>query len=445
MNDLPDPVLRLGPYVLLDEIGRGGMARVHLARMLGTAGFARTVAIKRLRPEHLQEDTYIAALVDEARVVARVSHSNVVQTLDVVLQGSELFVVMEYVHGVSLASLVLAATAPAPTGVTAAIIAGALRGLHAAHRATDPHGKSLELVHRDISPHNILIDTDGVSRLHDFGVAKSLGRVQHTRAGQVKGRPAYMAPEQVHGKVTSRSDIFAMGVVLWEALTGEKLFARRNDAETLAAVLGTRVERPSARGGRSSDALDAVVMKSLDRRPEHRYATALAMAQAIEAAVAPASSAEVAGWVERHAGAVLGARQARLLDIERAYPASPIPVVGVASITSSGARWPTPGRRWLAAGALLAAGAFGVAAMRARPPSKSDNVTPPHPVETIADMPAASPNLDGDLPIVSASTSASRSTPRARTRPAPAQTSSSCKPPYTVDEDGRHRYKRECF
>src|SRR5581483_5010714 len=180
-------------YVLSAVIGRGGMARVHLGRLIGADGFSRVVAIKRLHP-HLAEDKVFArAFIDEARLASRVRHPNVVQTLDVAREGDELLLVMEYVPGASLATLTRIAQErgePIPPKIIAAILSGALIGLHAAHDAEDERGEPLHLVHRDVSPQNILVGADGITRVLDFGIAKAAGRLQTTMDGNIKGKIA---------------------------------------------------------------------------------------------------------------------------------------------------------------------------------------------------------------------------------------------------------------
>src|SRR5262249_20405529 len=161
--------------------------------------------------------------LDEARLAARIHHPNVVQTLDVAVTQGELFVVLEYVNGDSLAHLLRTANAngrAVPPEIASAVVFGVLQGLHAAHEAVVEQGNPLELVHRDVSPHNVLVGVDGVARVLDFGVAKARGRSQTTREGQLKGKLAYMAPEQIGGRVTRRTDVFAASIVLWEALAG---------------------------------------------------------------------------------------------------------------------------------------------------------------------------------------------------------------------------------
>ena len=193
------------------------MASVHLGLLLGAVGFSRTVAIKRLHRQYAQDPDFVAMFLDEARLVARIRHPNVVPTLDVTVTDGELFLVMEYIPGESLTRLIREGTSRSDRmqpNVAATIIAGVLHGLHAAHEARGERNEPLGIVHRDVSPQNVLVGTDGAPRVLDFGVAKAAGRLQTTREGQLKGKLAYMAPEQFEGIATRASDVYSASVVL---------------------------------------------------------------------------------------------------------------------------------------------------------------------------------------------------------------------------------------
>src|SRR5690606_22755098 len=245
-----EPVRTIGRYALFDEIAAGGMATVHLGRLLGPVGFSRTVAIKRLHSHFAKDPDFSAGFVDEARLAARIHHPNVVPIIAVLPAGGELSLVMDYVEGDSLAKVLRHATTTdetIPLSIASAIICGALYGLHAAHEAVDESGEPMHIVHRDISPQNILVGSDGVPRIVDFGVAKAAQRLQTTAEGQVKGKIAYMAPEQIRqAEISRKSDIYAMGVVLWEALAGKRLFTSENHANLMSKVLA-EIGRASCR------------------------------------------------------------------------------------------------------------------------------------------------------------------------------------------------------
>ena len=239
----------IGRYALHDELASGGMASVHLGRLIGSVGFSRAVAIKRMHAFLAHDPEFVAMFVDEARLAGRIRHPNVVPTLDVVASDGELFLVMEYVLGESL-NRVLAANKTTggriPLDVVSAIVIGVLEGLHAAHEAKDERGEPLSIVHRDVSPQNILIGGDGVARVFDFGVAKAAGRMQTTQDGSLRGKVAYMAPEQLSNvEVDRRTDVWAAGVVIWEMLANARLFASDSAAGLVRMVLTKEVPPPS--------------------------------------------------------------------------------------------------------------------------------------------------------------------------------------------------------
>ena len=316
------PSRLLGRYVIYDEIASGGMASVHFGRMRGAVGFSRTVAIKSLHPHFARDAEFISMFLDEVRLVSRIKHPNVAAPLDVVLieQSAELFLIMEYIHGETLACLLqgaILANVTVPPAVSASIMSGVLRGLHSAHEATDELGAPLNVVHRDVSPHNIMVGVDGVPRVLDFGVAKAVSRSQSTSQGQLKGKIAYMAPEQLGASpIDRRADIFAAGIVFWEALTLRWLFVADDAAGIMGRVQMAPIDRPSASNPGVSPALDRVVLKALDRDVNLRFQTAQDFADAIEEAIALPSTRKMSEWVAYLGGQHLADASARLSAIE---------------------------------------------------------------------------------------------------------------------------------
>jgi serine/threonine protein kinase len=310
----------LGRYALYDVIASGGMATVHFGRLQGPVGFARTVAIKRLHPQFARDPEFVSMFLDEARLAARIRHPNVVPTLDVVALEGELFLVMEYVQGEPLGALLRGSRErreKIPIAYAVAIVAGALRGLHAAHEAKDERGSPLGIVHRDISPQNIIVGVDGVPRVLDFGVAKAAGRLQVTRDGQIKGKIAYMSPEQIRSSGTDRrTDIYAAGAVLWEALAGARLFHADNDVAVLAKVLEGKVPPPSALTKGIPPELDAIVAQALSKSPDDRFATARDMARMLDGVVPLVPTAEIGEWVETVGAEHLATRTQTVSRIE---------------------------------------------------------------------------------------------------------------------------------
>ncbi|AKT42654.1 serine/threonine-protein kinase [Chondromyces crocatus] len=285
----PEPVLlRAGRYETLRPIASGGMATVYLGRALGGGGFERLVAIKVLHPHVSSEPEFVAMFLDEARLAAQIHHPNVVATLDLV--QDPLFLVMEYVEGPSLYALLRACKKhqhPLPLGIGLRIFVDMLAGLHAAHELTDVSGLPLRLVHRDVSPQNVLVGADGISRITDFGVARAESRISTTRGGALKGKLGYMSPEQVRAQaVDRRSDVYAAGAVLWEILTGERLFKADNEAAMITQILTGSPLNPRSEAPDVPEALDVACMHALTNDANRRYATAAAFAEAIEQAVA---------------------------------------------------------------------------------------------------------------------------------------------------------------
>ncbi|MEJ7728112.1 MAG: serine/threonine-protein kinase [Polyangiaceae bacterium] len=296
-----DESRRLDRYELIGEIASGGMATVYLARLGGVGGFQRFVAIKRLHPHLAGEPEFVEMFLDEARLAAGIHHPNVVPILEVGTSERGYYLVMEYIEGDTLARVVARALskhegAVVPRPILMRVLLDALAGLAAAHDLIDARGQPVGLVHRDVSPQNILVGIDGSSRLTDFGVARATARLASTRTGKLKGKLAYMAPEQTKSVPTDRrADLFSMGVILWEVLTGRRLFKSDSEAVTLSRLLIEPI--PSAReiDPRVPLALDDVAAHALQRNPADRYQTATEMGDALERAAREAEDGKDAG------------------------------------------------------------------------------------------------------------------------------------------------------
>jgi serine/threonine-protein kinase len=269
------------------------MASVYLGRALGVGGFERVVAIKVMHPDLAADPAFVAMFLDEARLAARVRHPNVVATLDIQESGKGLFLVMEYVEGPSLSAVRRALSQRGetlPLGIALRIMLDALLGLHAAHEQIGADGEPLHIVHRDATPQNILVGVDGLTKITDFGVARAESRLGHSKTGSVKGKLAYMSPQQVRGEaVDRRADVYAAGVVLWELLVGRRLFAADNDGTLLYRVMAGVSQSCREAGAAIPESIDRAVMGALQLDVEARHPSALAFAEALETAAADAS------------------------------------------------------------------------------------------------------------------------------------------------------------
>ncbi len=321
--DHGDPARWLGRYELIGEIASGGMATVFLARRDGAGGFQRLVAVKRLHPHLAHQEEFVQMFLDEARLAAAIHHPHVVPILE---SENGNYVVMEFIEGDTLAGLserALARGVMLPRTVVVRIVLDALAGLHAAHQLEDGEGRLLGLVHRDCTPQNILIGTDGSSRITDFGVARAASRLAITRSQTVKGKVAYLSPEQATaGELDRRSDLFTMGIVLWEILAGRPLFLTDNDATTVSRLLGGPIPSVRQFAPDVSPDLDEVCTRALQRSAARRYPTAAAMAEALEAAARHTlGDAGSPGEVGRCVEMLLGSDLAAQRDAVRAWTA----------------------------------------------------------------------------------------------------------------------------
>jgi serine/threonine-protein kinase len=277
--------LSVGKFRLIASLGQGGMADVYLAVASGVGGFNKLQVLKRLRPERAEEQGIVEMFLDEARLAAQLNHPNVVSTLEVCEDGEDYFMVMEYLDGTPFNRLLSKAkSTPAPPGVILKIVAEALRGLHYAHDLNNFDGQPLNIVHRDVSPHNIFITFDGHTKVLDFGIAKAASHMVQTAAGMVKGKIGYMSPEQVRlEKVDRRADVFAMGLVLAEGLSGKRFWEGMPDLAILDQLNSGKIDRLEVVMKMIPPGpLSKIVVKSLASSPADRYPSALAMATDIE-------------------------------------------------------------------------------------------------------------------------------------------------------------------
>lgn len=495
-------------YELVGELASGGMATVYLARMRRPMGFSRLVAVKCMHPQYAKDPAFASMFVDEARLTAGLRHPNIVPTLDIVADDGHLLLVMEYVEGATVGGLLEAnqrAKGHIPASIAAAVVHDLCLGLHAAHEARDDDGSPLAIIHRDVSPQNVMVGTDGHARVLDFGVAKAKNQVQHSLDNEIKGKIPYMPPEQLCGETLDRRvDVYAAGVVLWEMLVGKRLFEGPSETVIARKVLDDVVVPPSARIEGISSELDAIVMKALAREARDRFASALEMAEALEK-VELAPRKEVAAWVKALAETTVKPLTASPLPSAAAatsnhevpersdslVPTSvdmPVEMTTiVAALEKAATRHgdlpmpsivrPLPKKRPLAgvlvaAACLLAGIAVSKAAMTSKPAAAAQmtpvSVTVPVALRGVASLgvpengdPVRDTTAHEAEPFEPAKAEASKSNAKpvngkpAAKRAVAAEPSAtpeagvdakpSCRPPYTVDADGHRHYKLECI
>ncbi len=297
--------VEFGQYRLLERIGVGGMAEVWKARMTGVEGFQKTVAIKKILPHLTDSPAFVDMFIDEAKLAAQLNHANIIHIYDLGKIGADYYIAMEYVEGENLRNILNAARErgkPLSVGLALHVAARLASALEHAHHKRDFEDRDLGLVHRDVSPQNVLIGYEGTIKLCDFGIVKAVSKSSHTQMGALKGKLQYMSPEQAWGKVVDgRSDIFAVGTLLFEMLTGRRLFAGESEMEVLEAVRECRVQKPSELRPEVSDDVDAVVLKALEVEPGERFQSAGDLARRLEdllAAMRPSpGQAELAAYM----------------------------------------------------------------------------------------------------------------------------------------------------
>ncbi len=319
----------LGRYELLMPIASGGMAAVWAARLRGSRGFQKIVAVKTILPQLVDDPRFDQMFLDEASLASRIRHPHIVEILDLGEQDGVLYLVMEWVDGEAV-STVLRTAGKSPSGVpipiAVRIVSQACAGLHAAHELRDESGELLGLVHRDVSPQNLLIAFDGVVKVVDFGVAKATQRASgNTNAGQVKGKAAYMSPEQAEGRaIDRRTDIFALGIVLYVLTTGRHPFRADNENATIRNICApTPVDAPSQHALDYPLALEHVVMKALSKDPAQRFATAHDMLRALNQALPESRRVMTDDLVAEYMRTLFAGRQAqRTSDLRMALRTS---------------------------------------------------------------------------------------------------------------------------
>ena len=340
MSPGPDERQRFGRYETLFRIARGGMAEVYAARAWGEGGFQKIVALKRMRPELAEDARFVTMFLDEGRTAANIASPNVVSTLDMGrADDNSLYLVMELVTGISLQRLMTELRlrqVAIPVGIAVEMVAQAANGLHGAHEARSPVGDPLEIVHRDCSPHNILVDVLGQVKITDFGIAKALERQTRSQVGEMKGKLSYLSPEQARGKpLDRRSDIFTLGVVGWELLAGRQLFDANNAVEAIHKVVSMPIPRIDEARPEVSGAVAEALAQALARDPDERFASAAAFANALRNALGARSPSpsEIGEFVRAHGGDALrlveqGIRQAlgAKIEVEEAPTSNEYPI-----------------------------------------------------------------------------------------------------------------------
>lgn len=300
---------RLGRYRVVRRLASGGMCEVYLARAEGEAGFAKPVALKLVLPHLVEEANFTTLLRHEAKLAAYLNHPNIVQTFELGREGDELYIAMEYVHGRTLREVLAEADGPLPLDVALSILVATCTALHTAHCATGESGSVLGVVHRDVSPANVMLRHDGVVKVVDFGIAKAMTETTMTKTGTLKGKSGYMSPEQCRGdELTAASDIFNLGILLYETTTGRRAFVGANIFETMNRIVDSRYKPPRSHLPEYPLELASIVDEVLADDPSQRPASALALRQRLEAFAMSAglhlSELVVQQWLEHKFGPV---------------------------------------------------------------------------------------------------------------------------------------------
>ena len=272
---------RFGKYSLLNRIAVGGMAEIFLARQEGLEGFEKTICIKRIRPHLSSQPNFVRMFLNEAKLAAQLNHPNIVQIYDLGRIADSYFIAMEYISGRDMSRIIPKAEKagiPFPMIYALRIASNVCEGLYYAHTKTDAYGNPLHVVHRDVTPENVLVGFNGTVKIVDFGIAKANTQLEQTRAGEIKGKLSYMSPEQAMGaQLDARSDIFALGSVVYEWVTGYKLFTGENEMAILKSIIDGKIYPPSYFKEDVPEAVERILMKALEKDKEKRYQSAWEM------------------------------------------------------------------------------------------------------------------------------------------------------------------------
>jgi serine/threonine protein kinase len=299
-------------YEILSKLATGGMAEIFIAHAANVVGIERYVVLKRVLREHAKDAHFVRMFLDEARLVAQLQHPNIAQVYDLGKLGDSYFFTMEYVHGATVRTLISESQdqhRAIPIASVLAMVAGVAAGLHHAHERHDVAGRALEIVHRDITPSNLMVSYEGAVKIVDFGVAKAAHRTHETASGTVKGKISYLSPEQCRGaEIDRRSDLFSLGIVMWELLTLDRLYARASDFEQMSAIVHEQPPAPSTINANVPRELDEVVAKLLEKDPARRFQTADELHTTLEEVAVRLGSALSGASVGRFVHELLGER-----------------------------------------------------------------------------------------------------------------------------------------
>ena len=382
-----------GKYYLLERINTGGMAEVFRAKAFGVEGFERLVAVKRILSNIAEDKEFIRMFIEEAKLAVQLNHANIAQIFDLGVVDGSYYIALEHVHGRDLRAMFDRCRQlgdPMPVSQACFVVMKVCEGLDYAHNKRDQAGRELHLVHRDVSPQNVLVSFEGEVKLIDFGIAKAAGKGSKTQAGILKGKFGYMSPEQVRGiPVDRRSDVFSCGIVLYELLTGERLFVGESDFSTLEKVRNVEILPPSTYNRRIPDELERIVLKALAKDPDERYQNSIDLHDELQAFVYTAgefySRKDLAGWMKKTFGREIEEETAKLESYRQLKPpagasSSAAGFDGHATAPPTLGRTPTGSRSPTAA------------APRARESGQQRTVPPPPPSARVSQqMPAIKP------------------------------------------------------